>query len=236
MPKSSSLVADGLTFIAEAELKTLSLLANMWPSRNFTQVPSLEHASPHVLQQLSSAAVFAVAVSSAVAFEFPGQKLDGVASSTSEATQYSPAFAACLSNLDVLSLTWSAASSSVVVTAPLPFPSRQMNQLPLRRFVSARCRCGICIFVMKCSANTLPILFVEFIRCLRNLLQRKCSAGCRRHRTSGLRHRRGGVDSLSARLRRDLFVVLDAGRARLRALRPRFAVCECHWQLCRQQL
>jgi hypothetical protein len=137
MPKSSTLVADGLTLIAEAELKALSLLANMWPSRNFSsRVTSLERASPSVMQQLSSASVFAVAVSSAVAFEFPGQKLDGMASSTSDATQFSPAFAASLSNLNALSLTWSAASSSVVASVPLPFPSPQISQLPVRRFVN----------------------------------------------------------------------------------------------------
>jgi hypothetical protein len=137
MPKSGNLVADGLTLIAEAELKALSLLANMWPSRNLTRVASLERASPYVMQQLASASVFAVAVGSAVAFEFPGQKLDGMASSTSEATQYSPSFAASLSNLNVLSLTWSATSSTVVASVPLPFPSPQISQLPVRRCVNA---------------------------------------------------------------------------------------------------
>jgi hypothetical protein len=153
MPKSGNLVADGLTLVAEAELKALSLLANLWPSRNFTHVSSLGNASSGVLQQLSSASVFAVAVASAVAFEFPGQKLDGIAAATSEATQYSPAFASALSNLNALSLTWSAPSSAVVATVPLPFPSRQSSRLPVRRsvylFIRARCRmlwhlCFVC--------------------------------------------------------------------------------------------
>lgn len=131
MPRSSSFVANGLTRAAEAELKALSLLANMWPSRNLSRVSELISRSSHAVASLSSASVFAVAVSSAVSFEFPGQISDG--KRISEATQHSPAFAASLSNLNVLSLTWSAATSTIIASVPLPYPSLHRSRSPPRR-------------------------------------------------------------------------------------------------------
>jgi hypothetical protein len=133
MPKSSAFVANGLTAVAEAELKALSILANMWSSRNATRLSASVNGSSPALQHLAAAAVFAVAVRSAVAFEFPGRKNDGMGASSSEASQYSPAFAASLSNLNRLSLTWSVSSSNVVASVPLPYPTRFAARLPPRR-------------------------------------------------------------------------------------------------------
>ena len=144
MPKSSALVANGLTLIAEAELKALSLLANLWPSRNVSRVTAAVNGSSHTAQLLASASVFAVAVRSAVSFEFPGQKLDGVAAARSEATHYSPAFASSLSNMNTLSLIWSHSSSSVVASVPLAFPTRHSTRLSPRRCGSVIFLCCIC--------------------------------------------------------------------------------------------
>ena len=137
MRKSSAFVGDGLTAVAEAELKALSLLANRWPTRNLTRAAALVKGSPVALKLLSSATVFAVAVDSAVAFEFPGQKSDGMEQSSSQATQFSPAFASSLSNLNSLSLTWSSTSSAVVASVPIPFPAREANNLIPRRFAAS---------------------------------------------------------------------------------------------------
>ena len=150
MPKSSAFVGDGLTVVAEAELKALSLLANRWPSRNMTRVSSLVDASPVALKLLSTAAVFAVAVSSAVAFEFPGRKMDGLEQSTSEATQISPAFASSLSNLNSLSLVWSGTSSTVVASVPVPFPARQPNNLIPRRLVAVFMHLRVLSYLFRC--------------------------------------------------------------------------------------
>jgi hypothetical protein len=150
MPKSSAFVGDGLTVVAEAELKALSLLANRWPSRNMTRVSSLVDASPVALKLLSTAAVFAVAVSSAVAFEFPGRTMDGLEQSTSEATQISPAFASSLSNLNSLSLVWSATSSTVVASVPVPFPARQPNNLIPRRLVAVFMHLRVLSYLFRC--------------------------------------------------------------------------------------
>ena len=144
MPKSSALVANGLTLIAEAELKALSLLANLWPSRHVSRVTAAVNGSSHTVQLLASASVFAVAVRSAVSFEFPGQKLDGVAAARSEATHYSPAFASSLSNMNTLSLIWSHSSSSVVASVPLAFPTRHSTRLSPRRCGGVIFLCCIC--------------------------------------------------------------------------------------------
>ena len=76
MAESGDLVADGLTLIAEAELKAIGLLENMWPPRCLTRVASLRRVASHVMQQLASATVFSVAV----AVEFPGRQRDEMAS------------------------------------------------------------------------------------------------------------------------------------------------------------
>jgi hypothetical protein len=41
-----------------------------------------------------------------------------------------------LSNLNCLSLTWSATSSNVVASVPLPYPTRLAPRLPPRRLVN----------------------------------------------------------------------------------------------------
>jgi hypothetical protein len=136
IPKSSSIVADGLTFVAESELKALSVLASTWPSRNVAKTLANANVSAYSIEILSSASVFAVAVRSAVAFEFPGQISDGVESSSSEAKPFSPMFASSLSNLNLLSLTWCTKSSSVVASVPLPFPARLRSSSAVNRFVN----------------------------------------------------------------------------------------------------
>ena len=101
--------------------------------RSLTRVASLRRAPPHVMRQLASAAVFAVAV----AAEFPGRKRDETASSTCEARRYPPSFAASWSSSSALSQTWSAASCAVVTSLPLPFPLRRITHPPVHSVVNA---------------------------------------------------------------------------------------------------
>ena len=101
--------------------------------RSLTRVASLRRAPPHVMRQLASAAVFAVAV----AAEFPGRKRDETASSTCAARRYPPSFAASWSSSSALSQTWSAASCAVVTSLPLPFPLRRIAHPPVHSVVNA---------------------------------------------------------------------------------------------------